>query len=49
LWTSGKNQGKTIIQASGSDLDTINKFKGIYDDVGFLTIDFSEIRARYQR
>ncbi|BBF85401.1 outer membrane receptor protein [Aquitalea magnusonii] len=41
-----KIQGKTIIQASGSDLDTINKFKGIFDDPGFLTIDFSEIRAR---
>jgi len=41
-----KIQGKTIIQASGLDLDRINKYKGIFDAAGFLTIDFSEIKAR---
>lgn len=41
-----KIQGKTIFQATGSDLDKINKYKGIYDNAGFLTLDFSEIRAR---
>lgn len=41
-----KVQGKTIIQATGSDLDLMNKYRGIHDDAKFLTLDFSEIRAR---
>lgn len=41
-----KVQGKTIMQATGADLDRINKYRGIKDAAGFLTIDFSEIRAR---
>lgn len=41
-----KVQGKTIIQATGLDLDLMNRYRGIKDDAKFLTIDFSEIRAR---
>lgn len=33
---------RTVYQISGSKLDTINKYKGIYDQDNFLTIDFSE-------
>lgn len=41
-----KVNGKTIMQASGNDLDRMNKYRGIKDAANFLTIDFSEIRAR---
>jgi hypothetical protein len=33
---------RTVWQCSGSDLDLINKYKGIYDNANFLTIDFTE-------
>jgi hypothetical protein len=33
---------KLLVNYSGSDLDKMNKYKGIYDDAGFLTLDFTE-------
>lgn len=41
-----KLNGKVIIQTTGSRLDAINKYKGIFDAAGFLTIDFTEVKAR---
>lgn len=41
-----KLNGKVILQSTGSRMDTINKYKGIFDAAGFLTIDFTEIKAR---
>lgn len=33
---------RTVYNVSGTYLDGINKYKGIYDDANFLTIDFTE-------
>lgn len=33
---------KTVFQISGANLDKINKYKGIFDQANFLTIDFTE-------
>lgn len=33
---------RTVYNVSGAKLDGINKYKGIYDDANFLTIDFTE-------
>lgn len=33
---------RTVYNVSGTRLDAINKYKGIYDDANFLTIDFTE-------
>jgi len=33
---------RTVYNVSGARLDAINKYKGIYDDANFLTIDFTE-------
>lgn len=33
---------RTVYNVSGARLDAINKYKGIYDHAGFLTIDFTE-------
>lgn len=41
-----KVNGKTIMQASGNDLDRMNRYRGIKEAAKFLTIDFAEIRAR---
>jgi len=41
-----KVNSKTIMQASGNDLDRLNRYRGIKDAATFLTIDFAEIRAR---
>lgn len=41
-----KLNGKVIVQTTGTRLDTINKYKGIYDDASHLTLDFTEVRAR---
>lgn len=41
-----KANGRVVFQATGPDLDKLNKFRGMYDDVGFLTLDFSELKAR---
>jgi len=37
---------KPIWDITGSDLDTINKYRGLYDEATHLTLDFSEPRAR---
>lgn len=42
----GKINGKPFIDISGSQLDTINKFRKIYDAAGFLTIDLTEPGAK---
>ncbi len=39
---------KTFYDISGKDLDTINKYKGIFDDASHLTIDFTEMLAKRQ-
>lgn len=41
-----KLNGRVIMQTTGSRLDAINKYKGIFDAAGFLTIDFTESKAR---
>lgn len=41
-----KLNGKVFYQTTGSRLDSINKYKGIFDAAGFLTLDFTEIFAR---
>lgn len=41
-----KLNGKVVMQTTGTRLDTINKYKGIFDAAGFLTLDFTEIKAR---
>jgi len=41
-----KVNGRTIFNGSGSDIDKLNKYRGIFDDPGFLTLDFSEIKAK---
>lgn len=41
-----KINGKLFYEISGSRLDTINKYKGIFDDATHLTIDFTEINAK---
>lgn len=41
-----KLNGKVIWQTTGSRLDAINKYKGIFDAAGLLTLDFTEIKAR---
>lgn len=33
---------RTVYNASGADVDGINKYKGIFDAAGFLTLDFIE-------
>ncbi|MBY4945085.1 hypothetical protein K6V92_00405 [Cupriavidus respiraculi] len=33
---------RTVYNVTGARLDAINKYKGIYDDANFLTIDFTE-------
>jgi len=33
---------RTVYNASGSDIDGINKYKGMFDTAGFLTLDFME-------
>lgn len=43
-----KLNGKTIWDISGTNLDKFNKYKGIADDANFLTLDFTDIRARDQ-
>lgn len=41
-----KLNGRVFLQTTGSRLDTINKYKGIFDAAAFLTLDFTEIFAR---
>lgn len=41
-----KLNGKAFYTITGSCLDSINKYKGIKDAAGYLTIDFSEITAK---
>lgn len=41
-----KLNGRVIVQTTGSRLDALNKYKGIFDAAGFLTIDFTEVKAR---
>jgi len=41
-----KLNGKVFYETTGTYLDLINKYKGIADDAGFLTIDFSERDAK---
>ncbi|MBZ0105534.1 MAG: hypothetical protein K8H84_07865 [Sulfuricella denitrificans] len=41
-----KINGKVFYQTTGSRLDSMNKYKGIFDAAGFLTLDFTEIFAR---
>lgn len=41
-----KLNGKLFYQISGSRLDSMNKYKGIFDDATHLTLDFTEIFAR---
>ncbi len=41
-----KANGRVVFQASGSDLDKLNKYRGMFDAAGFLTLDFSELKAR---
>lgn len=42
----GKINGKLFYEISGTRLDTLNKYKGIYDSANYLTIDFTEINAK---
>lgn len=41
-----KANGKVIYDTTGPRLDTRNQYRGITANAGFLTIDFSEIRAK---
>lgn len=41
-----KMNGKTVFENTGARLDAINKAKGIFDAANFLTIDFTEPRAK---
>jgi hypothetical protein len=41
-----KVNGKIIYQAMGSRLDLINQYRGLSANAGFLTIDFTEPRAK---
>lgn len=41
-----KANGKTFYEGSASQIDKINKYRGIYDAAGYLTLDFTEIRGR---
>lgn len=41
-----KINGKTFHEFSGSDLDKINSYSGMFADAAFLTIDFTELFAR---
>lgn len=41
-----KVNGKVIIDDDGTNVDKRMKYRGVYDAAGYLTIDFTEIRAR---
>jgi hypothetical protein len=41
----GKINGKIFYDITGDQLDALNKYKGIFDAAGFLTIDFTEPRS----
>jgi len=41
-----KVNGKVVIDDDGTNMDKRMKYRGIYDAAGFLSIDFTELRAR---
>lgn len=41
-----KANGKTFFEGTASQIDKLNKYRGIYDTAAFLTLDFTEITGR---
>ena len=41
-----KANGHVFFEASGSQLDKLNKYRGVFDEAAHLTLDFTEIKGR---
>lgn len=41
-----KANGRTFFKGSASQIDKVNRYRGIADDAAFLTLDFTEIKGR---
>jgi hypothetical protein len=41
-----KANGRTFFKGSASQIDKVNKYRGITDDAAYLTLDFTEIKGR---